>query len=202
MVVVVRWLLVVPFFYPFFSFPTQFSRLCSTFGLALLGKKRNHPLKKFCVIFKELMRHQTIGKRTKGERFSEDNVRCLGDYVKRKIRISVDIPNPTQAEKRLLSQQTGKDTNQVIIYRIGHNYFTPPPNSNDLNPCENFLKNRKFPGKIIFTGQKTWLEFCKEGDPPPPNSNGVDPCKKVRGEWGVGEIVVSNTVMIFSFLFF
>lgn len=101
----------------------------------------------------ELMRHQSIGKRSKGERFSEDNVRCLGDYVKRKIRISVDIPNPTQAEKRLLSQQTGKDTNQIAqwfarkkrklthekvknwcLHEIGITDFVhPPPSVHDMH---------------------------------------------------------------------
>ena len=35
----------------------------------------------------------------------------------------------------------------------------------DLNPCGNcFLKNRKIPDKIIFTGQKRSLEFCEERD--------------------------------------
>ena len=39
---------------------------------------------------------------------------------------------------------------------------SPPPNSNDLNPCENFLKYRKFPGKIIFTGQKCGWSFARK----------------------------------------
>ena len=59
-----------------------------------------------------------------------------------------------------------------------------PPNSNDLKPCKNFLQNRKFPGRIIFTGQKRGWCFARKETPL--NSNGVDPCEKVHLSLGGG----------------
>ena len=51
--------------------------------------------------------------------------------------------------------------NKIYLIHLvnGKNAFVeyiayPPPQTQTTKPCENFLKNQKFPGKIIFTGQK------------------------------------------------
>ena len=71
----------------------------------------------------------------------------------------------------------------------------PPPNSNDLTPCENFLKNRKFQSKIIFTGQKRGWSFARKS---PPKLKWGRLLRKYSFEFGGGEIVVSNTVIFVS----
>ena len=82
------------------------------------------------------------------------------------------------------------------LYRIWHNYFTP--NSNDLNPCKNVLKNQKFPGKIIFTGQKRGWSFARK-ETPSQTQMGQTPAKTLIWVWGGGgEIVVSNTVKTYK----
>jgi hypothetical protein len=69
--------------------------------------------------------------------------------------------------------------NVLPDYRSGHNLL-PLPNSNDLNACENFLKNRKFQRKIIVTGQTSGWSFAKKETPPKKNTEmGHTSAKKV-----------------------
>ena len=70
----------------------------------------------------------------------------------------------------LEDSQESVDCEVPFLYRIGHNYLTPPKLKRP-KPLRKRFEKFKISRQNYFYWAKTWLQFCKERDTP--NSNGV-----------------------------